>query len=282
MFENFNDQLSIQKEEEEERNNSIKKLNPSLNSNLNAIEENEENIGIKEEEHLSEEENLGYNSNFKFLSNNIKCKDNQNIIKRKASTSLSTTISQNDTISDSNSFLPSIKTQNNDRKTSYPQPGHVYFGRDRLNSSPITTYLEGMDFYLSSLYPEKNDYQKTNNYIEKEIFFKEKNFSFKDFRYKSFDLSEKKKFNPNQIIKNTNLEENTAKSSNNKITSTLSLENNSQNQNNINNINNNQKIFTPIMPKLNNYMYGKFDTPMYYFGYYNFDCKYIYNFIFLF
>ena len=61
-------------------------------------------------------------------------------------------------------------------------------------------------------------------------------------------------------------------------TTPLPLENNSQNQNNINNY---QKTFTPIMPKLNNCMYGKFDMPMYYFGYYNFDCKYIYNFIFL-
>ena len=283
MIENFNNQYLSQKEEEEEKNNSIKKINPSFNSCLNAIEENEENIKIKEEEHSSEEESLGYNSNYKLFQNNVKNKDNQNVInnnlKRKASTSLSTTISQTDTISDSNSFLPNIKAQNNDRKTSYPQPGHVFFGRDRLNSSPITTYFEGMDFYLSNLHPEQNDYQKTNNYIEKEIFFKEKNFSLKDFKYKSFDLSEQKKFNSNQILKNINSEENTKNSStsNNRISSSFPLENNSQNQNNINNY---QKTFTPIMPKLNNCMYGKFDMPMYYFGYYNFECKYIYNFIF--
>ena len=278
MIESFNDQHLCNKEEEEKKDNNIKKLNPSVNSDLNIIEENEENSKIKEEEHLSEEESLGYNSNYKLFQNNAMNKDNlinNNILKRKASTSLSTTISQTDTISDSNSFLPNIKAQNNDRKTSYPQPGYVFFGRDRLNSSPVTTYFEGMDFYLNNLHPEKNDYQKTNNYIEKEIFFKEKNFSFKDFKYKSFDLSEQKIFNSNQILKIAHLEEN-IKNSNNKNSPTLLLENNSQNQNNINK----HQTFTPILPKLNNCMYGKFDMPMYYFGYYNVDCKYIYNFIF--
>ena len=205
-------------------------------------------------------------------------KDNQNIIKsnskRKAST-LSTAISQTDTFSDSNSFLPtpnikSQNSQNSDRKASYTQSRHVFFGRDRLYSTPITTYFEGMDFYLRGLQPEKNDYQKSNNYIEKEIFFN------KDFKYKSFDLSENKKLYSNQILKNVNLEENFKNSSNSNSTS-FPLENNSQNQTKINNY---QNAFIPIMPKYNNCMYGKFDMPMYYFGYYNVDCKYIHNFIF--
>ena len=278
MIENFNNHQLYQKEEEDEKSINIEKLNHSKKSDLNAIIESDENIKIKEEEHLSEEESLGYNSNYKLFQNNVMNKDNQNIIKsnskRKAST-LSTAISQTDTFSDSNSFLPipnikSQNSQNSDRKTSYTQPGHVFFGRDRLNSTPITTYFEGMDFYLRGLQPEKNDYQKSNNYIEKEIFFN------KDFKYKSFDLSENKKLHSNQILKNVNLEENCKNLSNSNSTS-LPLENNSQNQTKINNY---QNAFIPIMPKYNNCMYGKFDMPMYYFGYYNVDCKYIHNLIF--
>ena len=83
--------------------------------------------------------------------------------KRKAST-LSTTISQADTFSETNSFLPpnNLKSQNNDRKASYTQPPHIFFGRERLNSTPITTYFEGLEFYLRELQPEKNEYQKSN------------------------------------------------------------------------------------------------------------------------
>ena len=285
MIENFKDCQYYQREEEE-KNDNIKKENPSSTFDLKVIEESEENMKNKEEENLSEEESLGYNSNYKIFPNNIIIKDNQGfkdkIYKRKAS-NLSTTISQTDTFSETNSFLPpnNNKSQNNDRKTSYTQPSHIFFGRERLNSTPITTYFEGMDFYLRGLHPEKNDYQKTNNYIEKEIFFNEKNISFKDMKYKSFDLSEQKRFNSHQILKNK--EENYQNSTDNKMQASLplqiSLENNPQNQNNINS--NYQNTFIPITPKFNNYMYGKFDMPLYYFGYYNIDSKYI-NYIFTF
>ena len=285
MIKDFKD-CQYYQQEEEEKNDNIKKKNQSLNLDLNIIEESEENMKYKEEEHLSEEESLGYNSNYKLFHNNATNKDNQGfkdkIYKRKAS-NLSTTISQTDTFSETNSFLPpnNIKSQNNDRKTSYTQPSHIYFGRERLNSTPITTYFEGMDFFLRGLHPEKNDYQKTNNYIEKEIFFKEKKLSFKDMKYKSFDLSEQKRFNSKEVLKN--IEENYKNSTNNKIQTSLPLqvplENNTQNKNNINN--NYQNTFTPMTPKFNNCMYGKFDMPLYYYGYYNIDSKFI-NYIFTF
>ena len=257
---------------EEEKNDNIKKPNISLNIDLKVIEESEENMKNKEEEHLSEEESLGYNSNYKVLQNNATSKENLNLkdknSKRKAST-LSTNISQADTYSETNSFLPpnNLKSQNYERKTSYTQPSLVFFGRERLNSTPITTYYEGLDFYLRSLHPEKNEYQKSNNYIEKEIFLKQKNFSFKENKFKSFDLTEQKKFNSNQILKN--FEENFKNTSNNNLTSSLTVENNIQN-----NINNNQNILTLLTPTFNNCIYGKFDMPMYYFGYYNINGKY--------
>ena len=79
--------------------------NPSLTSDLNVIIESEDNIENKEEEHLSEEESLGYNSNYK-LHQHIK----EQISKRKAST-LSTNISQTDTYSESNLLLPLNNTK---------------------------------------------------------------------------------------------------------------------------------------------------------------------------
>ena len=261
--------------QEEEKLNNLKNGNRSLNLDLDVITENEENLKNKEEEHLSEEESLGYNSNYKLHQNNSVNKENQNIkeqiSKRKAS-SLSTNISQADTYSETNIFLPSnnSKSQNLDRKASYSQqPSYIFFGRERLNSNPITTYFEGMDFYLRGLHPEKKEYQKTNNYIEKEIFFKEKNCSYN--KYKSFDLSEQKRFNSNQILKN--LEDNYKNIQDNKNVSSTPLENNTQKNININNY---QNTFTPMTHKFNNCLYGKFDMPMYYFGYYNLDCKYIY------
>ena len=42
-----------------------------------------------------------------------------------------------------------------------------------------------------------------------------------------------------------------------------------------NNSNNSQNLFMPMTPKFTNNIHGKFDMPMYYFGYYNFDSKYI-------
>ena len=259
--------------EEEEKNEIIKDNHFTLG--LKVIQESEENCKNKEEEeeHLSEEESLGYNSNYKVFKNNTGNKESQNSkekSKRKAST-LSTTISQADTFSETNSFLPpnNLKSQNNDRKASYTQPPHIFFGRERLNSTPITTYFEGLEFYLRELQPEKNEYQKSNNYIEKEIFFKERNNSFKDNKYKSFDMAEQKQFNSNHILKNLEEKYNKA-SADKKVSSSINIENYNQNT-----INNNQNNFAQINPKFNTCIYGKFDMPMYYFGYYNFDCKFL-------
>ena len=269
--------------EEEDKNENIKKPNISLTLDLNIIEESEENTKYKEEEHLSEEESLGYNSNYNLFQNNTSNKEN-NILKektskRKAST-LSTAISQTDTFSETNSFLPpnNLKNLNYERKSSYTQPSLVFFGRERLNSTPITNYYEGLDHYIRGLHPDKNEYQKSNNYIEKETFFKQKNFPLNN-KFKSFDLAEQKKFNSNQILKN--IEDNFKITPNNKLASSFQFDNNMQN-NIQNNINNNQNNLATLTPKFNNCIYGKFDMPMYYLGYYNIDCKYFFNFNILF
>lgn len=103
--------------------------------------------------------------------------------------------------------------------------------------------------------------------MKKKYFLKEKNVPYKDCKYKSFDLSENKKFNSNQILKN--LEENYKNQNDNKMPLSISIDNSQ------NNANNSQNLFMSMTPKFTNSIHGKFDMPMYYFGYYNFDSKYI-------
>ena len=254
--------IQLYPKEEEEKNGFIR--NHKLNLNLNVIQESEEHLKNKEEEEqFSEEETLGYKSNYQVSNNGSGSKENINV--RKSST-LSTTISHVDNLSETNLFLPpnNIKTQNMDRKTSFNKQKNVFFGRERLNSTPITNYYEGLDLYLRGLQPEKNGYQKSNNFIEKEIFFKEKNISFNKF--KSFDLSEQKKFNSNQIL--SKLEENKSMTISEQKAPTLNLE-----KNKLSTINYKQNNYMQLNTK--NCTNGKFDMPFYYFGCYYFDCKYI-------
>lgn len=258
----------LYQKEEEEKDDSIKKSNISLKLDLNVIEESDENLKNKEEEHLSEEESLGFNSNYNLYQNNVSGKENINskdkISKRKAST-LSTSLSQTEN-SETNSFLtPKNLRKNFERKASYSQNSPAFFGRERLNSTPLTTYYDGLDLYIRGLHPDKNEYKKSNNYIEKEIYFKQNNFAFRNCKFKSFDLTEQKTIFSNQILNNEGYYKN---KENNKLTTSLIVENNIQN-----NINNSQNILS----KYDNYIYGKFDMPMPYYGYYNIDGKYFYK-----
>ena len=170
---------SCPKEEEEEKKEFPN--NHKTNLNLKVIKESEENCN--EEEQLSEDESLGYKSNYKALKNNTTGKQENlkgKLFKRKTSTLL-TTISHADTFTETSSFLPpnNTKIQNIERKTTYTQPDYVFFGRERLNSTPITTYFEGLELYLRGLQPEKNEYQKANilkkkNILKNEIFLLKK------------------------------------------------------------------------------------------------------------
>ena len=195
------DYLSAHSLPTENENKEIFSKKSNLKIDLKVIEENEENL-IANQGNNSEEESLGYNSNYKIYQINSINKDGQNVkdisYKRKAST-VSTSISQTDICSDVNCFSPTNENKQIifDRKMTTPnsQTPHVFFGRERLNSSPIMNYFEGYDFYLCNLHPEKSRYKKSNNYIEKERYFKDTNIYCKEYKYKSFDLTENKKFN---------------------------------------------------------------------------------------
>ena len=190
--------------------------NNKINIKLNSIKE-EEKYSNKEEqqEHSSEDENLGYNSNYIIQKRSKNISDNKNIEEISSKSKASTAISLNESNSEQTNIFYSgyLKNENFERKESYNLYKNINFTRERLNSTPVTNYFEGIDFYLRGIQPEKNDYTKSGNFIEKEKFFNDKDFSFKNMKYKSFDLSEQKRFMSNLALKNT--EENIFNSNNN-------------------------------------------------------------------
>lgn len=251
------------------------------NSNINKIEEDKKSKDKNEQqENNSDDENLGYNSNYT-LNKNTKISKDIKFIEEASSknSTLSNSISQNEVYLEQISSLNqgNLKTENNEREINYNSYSNIIFNRERLNSTPITNYYQGIDYYLREIQPEKNDYTKSGNFIEKEKFFRDKDFPFKNMKYKSFDLSEPKKFinqDLNLIEDNTHLMQN----NNNMINfpknqaSQINIENKIQNST-INNINiiNNQPM---IMQIPQNYENGKFDMPIYYLHYCDLDCKF--------
>ena len=250
--------------------------------NLNSIKE-EENYSNKDEqqEQSSEDENLGYNSNYVIQKCTKNISDNKNIEDNSIKSKASTAISFNESSSEQTNIFYSgyIKNENFEQKESYNLYKNINFTRERLNSTPVTNYFEGIDFYLRGIQPEKNDYTKSGNFIEKEKFFNEKDFSFKNMKYKSFDLSEQRKFVSNQALKridenNINYYDNMINIPQDKSTQ-INIENKIQNST-INNINiiNNQPMIMQIPQNYENGT-GKFDMPIYYVRYCDLDCKFI-------
>ena len=275
---------------ENENSSNTTTPNNKINIKLNSIKE-EEKYSNKEEqqEHSSEDENLGYNSNYIIQKRSKNISDNKNIEEISSKSKASTAISLNESNSEQTNIFYSgyLKNENFERKESYNLYKNINFTRERLNSTPVTNYFEGIDFYLRGIQPEKNDYTKSGNFIEKEKFFNEQDFSFKNMKYKSFDLSEQKRFMSNLALKNT--EENIFNSNNNntiffppqnKMTQ-INIENKIQNStiNNINIINNQPMIMQ--MPQNTENGTGKFDMPIYFVRYCDLDCKLIILIIYL-
>ena len=275
---------------ENENSSNTTTPNNKINIKLNSIKE-EEKYSNKEEqqEHSSEDENLGYNSNYIIQKRSKNISDNKNIEEISSKSKASTAISLNESNSEQTNIFYSgyLKNENFERKESYNLYKNINFTRERLNSTPVTNYFEGIDFYLRGIQPEKNDYTKSGNFIEKEKFFNDKDFSFKNMKYKSFDLSEQKRFMSNLALKNT--EENIFNSNNNntiffppqnKMTQ-INIENKIQNStiNNINIINNQPMIMQ--MPQNTENGTGQFDMPIYFVRYCDLDCKLIVLIIYL-
>ena len=209
------------------------------------------NLNGKEEEkiienNLEEEESLRYDKNYQPLPkdcpNNILKEPNTNGNFYRKSSNISTTVSVSENGFDA--LTPKKSDINLNISEVNDSSSHIFFGRNRFYSTPICDYFDGIDNYFKKLNPEKNNYQKSNNYLKKELFFRG--------HLNSFDL-----------INSTN--ENYKES---KPYPKLSFD-----LNYINPI----PLQTPIKttcPQNNiNKNSGKFDFPIYYFGYYSVDCK---------
>ena len=282
MIESGNTQINPL--EEQEAKKQINKKN-NRNKKLEQIEEDEKSQNTQEKQEInSEDENLGYNSNYTLNKENKCNTDNHNLeditLNSKAST-VSTANSQSEVYLEqiTSVYTENLKMENNEREINYTCYNNINFSRERLNSTPITNYFQGIDYYLRGMQPENNDYTKSGNFVEKEKFFKDKDlYPFKSMKYKSFDLSEQKTFFSNQALKR--IEENNNQSNNNAINfpkkkpTQINIENKIQNStiNNINIINNQPMIMQ--MPQNYENCQGKFDMPMYYFRYCDFDCKF--------
>ena len=272
---------------EEQRGKNELDLQNNINTNLNSIQEEEKDINKELQDNNSEDENLGYNSNYNIKKNGLYNINNKNPeemrLNSKESTG-STAVSQNELyLEQITSLYPeNLKMEKNNRDINITPYSEFNFNRERLNSTPITNYFQGIDFYLRGIQPEKNDYTKSGNFVEKEKFFKDKEFyQYKSLKYKSFDLSEHKTFYPNHAFnlmeeKNMKLNENTINFPQNKQTQ-INIENKIQNStiNNINIINNQPMIMQ--MPQNYENGIGKFDMPMYYVPYCNLDCKFYFS-----
>ena len=240
------------------------KQKPNLKLNLKVIEESEENPNSLT--HNDEEDCLGYASNY--ILNTENNKNKLNSYTRKFS-NVSTNFSDN--FQELTGFSPK-KSYN---KTEKNFPNFTFFGRERLNSTPLNNYFNGTDGYFRELNPEKNDYQKSNNYIEKEKYFSQYFSSSKQINeFKNNDLSEE---NNKQIQSPQNPI--TPKKSMDFLCNIQQNENNISNNVNIENKNNFQinKNIISMTPKLNNMnlinIGGKFDISMCCFGYFTVDCK---------
>ena len=272
---------------EDQRGKNELNLQNNINTNLNSIQEEEKDINKELQDNNSEDENLGYNSNYNIKKNGLYNINNKNPeemrLNSKESTG-STAVSQNELyLEQITSLYPeNLKMEKYNRDINITPYSEINFNRERLNSTPITNYFQGIDFYLRGIQPEKNDYTKSGNFVEKEKFFKDKEFyQYKNLKYKSFDLSEHKTFYPNHSFnmmeeKNMKFNENNINFPQNKQTQ-INIENKIQNStiNNINIINNQPMIMQ--MPQNYENGIGKFDMPMYYVQYCNLDCKFYFS-----
>jgi len=154
MISTENKQQSSTTEESDENNSNSK--DSQIELDLKIKKETGENCFSN---YFEETESLKYNSCYKAIFPEVK----NNILRK--SSNLSTNVSQSENIMDNSSL------QNNYQDGSNSQ--FLNLNRERFYSTHISNYYDGTDNYFKGLYPEKNDYQKSNNYLEKKIFFRE-------------------------------------------------------------------------------------------------------------
>lgn len=117
----------------------------------------------------------------------------------------------------------------------------AFFGREKKCSNSIYNFYQVSEEYLRETLPDYQNYKKTKNYMPK-----------------------------NEYLKNF---ENNSKKRKNSYSSQNSIENLSKNNNSFNNSLPKTPVAAIFTPKICFGGKGKFDLPMYYTGFYTWDCK---------
>ena len=160
--------------------------------------------------------------------------------RRKSSTG-STSASRPD---DNSEFISFPSSPNNNIQES--QQSGIFFGRDRNCSNPIFNFYQNTEDNLREMSPDKENYKKTKNYVLKiQLFNNNENTEIK--------IKKENNIIPNAINspQNYNIFKNTLPAT--PLASVMGT-------------------FTP---KICSGGKGKFDLPMYYFGFYRWDSKLI-------
>ena len=241
------------------------KHQPNLKLNLKVIEESEEN-SINTEEEL-----LVCNSSYIIEKKTDLKKENARSFTRKFS-NVSTNFSDNlQNLPEITGFSPMVNLSKSENDTS-----HIFFGREIKNKTPMNDYFNGTERYFIEKNPEKNEYKKSNNYIKKDIYYRRYFESSKQINsFRSLDLSDDNKNSYNNTKKTA-----TPKNS---IDILCSLRNylddvDDKNKKSTSSKENNIPL-KPKIQKINpiksmNMVKGKFDIPVYYYGYFPVDSKY--------
>ena len=237
------------------------KYKPNIKLNLKVIEESEEN------NIANEEESLGYKSNFNFEKKSDPKKENTPFTRKFSN--VSTNFTEN--LPEISGFCPLTNLNKNENSSS-----HIFFGREKNNKTPMNEYFNGVENYFKEKNPEKNEYQKSNNYIKKDVYYKRYFTSSKQINsFRSFDLTEDSKNIFNNIKQTTTPKHSTD------ILSNLINYLDDVDDKNIKTTSSKQKEIptVPKIPKINplstmNITKGKFDMPVYYYGYIPVNCKY--------
>ena len=226
------------------------KANLKLKLDLNLIRDNE--VSLADNNSEEEEESLRFDKSYKpFLSDctNLKLKEQNNPNYYRKTSTISTTISYSesghDVLNQRNNHTSS------EEKKDSSSSSHILFSRERFYSTPISNYYDGTDNYFKGLHPEKNDYQKSNNYLEKQKYIRDHLPSIDLINYNEEDINISNEISPKLSADLNNISPITFNLPKTPQAKTQSI--NAQNNLNKNN--------------------GKYDYPIYYFGYYSFDCK---------
>ena len=163
----------------------------------------------------------------------------RDIPRRKSSTG-STSASRPD---DTSEFISFPSSPINSAQES--QQSGIFFGRDRNCLNPVFNFYQNTEDNLRETYPDKENYKNTKNYILKEKYFKNN------------ENSEIKIINNKNVISDTaeNLTQNNNIFKNSFQTTPVAA------------------VMGPFTPKICSGGKGKFDLPMYYFGFYGWDSK---------